>query len=931
MEMAEGFEKIEQKFTSPQEELDFLRAQVAKHEKVMAEKGIEIPRESIITEKIIDYKENVPEKILHKDYQMKPEAVDAIVLDLTPEEHDVKMEELVSILQTKGLMNALLVTEKMNDSHLDDDFHRFLVQYVKAGLPMHNASEKSPFFKALKMTLFEVALPEGTEEKEQQKNLKELISRMEQFYAGMLSVQNEKDGPAYFTIELAKANASEEFIFYISVPDRKKELFEKQILSIFPKAKIFEKKDDYNIFNESGVAVGAYAKQKSNHIFPLKTYDQFDYDPLNVILNSFSKINKDGEGAAIQLIFRPAGDPYVNFYKRALKDISKGMKLKTAINMDRLSFGGILKKILKDIFGEIFKSKKKVEEKEKDKEQVDQVVLQNINNKITSPVVETNIRIVASSSTLPEAEEILNDLESSFNQFENTGSNRLEFKQMKGHDLTKLFREFSFRVFRDEYKMPINIKEITTMMHLPSSDIKSSPQLRQSKAGTAPAPMGLPQQGVLLGVNKNRNVETKIYMAKEDRLRHFYTIGQTGTGKTTLLKNMIAQDILNGDGVCMIDPHGSDIQDILAIIPKERYEDVIYFDPSYTARPMGLNMLEYDVRFPEQKTFVVNEMLSIFNKLFDMKTAGGPMFEQYFRNAVMLVLEDPTSGNTLLDVSRVLASKAFRDMKVANCKNPIVVQFWKEIAEKAGGESSLANIVPYITSKFDVFLQNDIMRPIVAQEKSAFNFREIMDNKKILLVNLSKGRLGDINANLIGLILVGKILMAALSRVDSLGSELPPFYLYIDEFQNITTDSISTILSEARKYKLSLNIAHQFIKQLDEKIKDSVFGNVGSIAAFRVGSEDAEFLEKQFSPVFTAKDIMNIDNFNAYIKMLANGKPVRPFNIENMPPPKGDKEIIGKLKELSYLKFGRDHEEVEKEIMKKYEKKEPAPISPFKI
>ncbi len=417
-----------------------------------------------------------------------------------------------------------------------------------------------------------------------------------------------------------------------------------------------------------------------------------------------------------------------------------------------------------------------------------------------------------------------------------------------------------------------------------------------------------------------RGSDTRIYMTAEDRLRHFYTIGQTGTGKTTFLKNMIAQDIANGEGVCFIDPHGVDILDVLSYVPKSRYEDVIYFDPSNTARPMGLNMLEYDARFPEQKTFVVNEMLSIFDKLFDMKTAGGPMFEQYFRNAVLLTIEDPASGSTLLDVSRVLASKEFREMKLSRCKNPIVTQFWREVAEKAGGEASLANIVPYITSKFDNFLSNEIMRPIIAQEKSAWNFREIMDGKKILLVNLAKGRLGDLNANLIGLILVGKILMASLSRVDSFGKDLPAFYLYIDEFQNVTTPSIASILSEARKYKLALIIAHQFIKQLDEKIKDAVFGNVGSLAMFRVGSEDGEFLAKQLEPVFTEQDLINLDNRNAYMKLLVAGKPVKPFSIETLPPPAGNKEVIDRLKELSSLKFGRPKEEVEQEIMSKYRK-----------
>jgi hypothetical protein len=385
---------------------------------------------------------------------------------------------------------------------------------------------------------------------------------------------------------------------------------------------------------------------------------------------------------------------------------------------------------------------------------------------------------------------------------------------------------------------------------------------------------------------------------------------------------MIVQDIKNGEGVCMIDPHGLDIQDILGQIPLKRVNDVIYFDPAYTERPMGLNMLEYDSRFPEQKTFVVNELLSIFKKLYGaVPESMGPAFEQYFRNATMLVIEDPATGNTLLDVSRVLADANFRRLKLSRCNNPIIVQFWREIAEKAGGEASLANIVPYITNKFDVFLANEIMRPIVAQEHSAFNFREIMDERKILLVNLSKGRLSDVNANLIGLIVVGKILMAALSRVDVLGEkELPPFYLYIDEFQNITTDSISTILSEARKYKLSLTIAHQFITQLEEKIRDAVFGNVGSLGVFRVGIEDAEFLKKQFEPVFSAVDIMRIDNQNAYMKMLTNGRPIKPFNMETLAPAMPHKELAEKIKELSYLRFGRNRAEVNEEIMKKYRK-----------
>ena len=908
----------ERKFSSPQEELEYLRGEVAKREEEMEKKGELADTSRVVSEKISEYKKEAPDKVLAEEYRLKPNEAEAIVLDLAPEEHDKKIEELIGVLQEKGVLNVISVIEKLGDAHLNDDFHRFLVQYIKAGLPIHGIKEKSPLFKTLKMTLFEISLPEVSDEGEKQKNLKEIVSSMEQFYAGMLSVYDTKNETAgYFAIELANANHSDEFIFYASVPDFKKELFEKQILSVFPNAKIYEKKDDYNIFNESGVSVGAYLKQAENPIFPIKTYEQFDYDPLNIILNSFSKIDRDGEGAAIQIVFKPAQDYYLKKYKKSLEDINKGVKVKEAIDTSD-SFFATLRRFAKD-FSKPSKSKKDKDGEEK--EPIDQSVLENIKNKIATPIVKANVRIVASAQTRNEAEAILSDMQSAFNQFENTFGNKFKFQKLEKVKLIRMLKEFSFRIFSDDYAIPLNIKEVTSILHFPSSSVKSSPQLKQAKAGSAPAPVDIAKDGIILGINKHRNMETKIYMTKEDRLRHFYTIGQTGTGKTTLLKNMIAQDMIAGDGVCMIDPNGSDIQDVLSIIPKERYEDVIYFDPSYTDRPMALNMLEYDRRYPEQKTFVVNELFNIFQKLYGgVPESMGPIFEQYFRNATMLVIDDPDSGNTLLDVSRVMSNKAFRDMKLSRCRNPVVVQFWKEVAEKAGGEAALANIVPYITSKFDVFLANDIMRPIIAQEKSSFNFREIMDGKKILLVNLAKGRLGDINANLIGLILVGKILMSALSRVDSIGKDLPPFYLYIDEFQNITTNSISTILSEARKYKLSLNMAHQFIAQLEEGIKDSVFGNVGSMAVFRVGAEDAEFLEKQFAPVFTAKDLMNIDNRNAYIKMLSNGRPVRPFNIETLTPSVGDKESVAKLKELSYLKFGRDRDSVEGEVARKYEK-----------
>jgi hypothetical protein len=911
-------------FSSPEEELVYLREQVAVRERELVARGAELVRDDVISDKMKDYHYTPTKNVLDTSLHVAPGTLESLALNLAPEAHDAKMAELHALLKEKGIKNALAAVELLDDPHIEDDFHRFLIQYIKKGLHVPDLTPRSELFSALSMSLYEVSLPEA-DANAQQKGLKELISAMDQFYAGMLSVGDAKDPDRYFTLEIANPNHSEEFIIYVSIPDHKKNLFEKQVLSLFPHAKVKEVPDDYNVFNEGGVTLGAVGTLAQHSIYPIKTYEAFDHDPLNVILNTFSKIQKDGEGAALQVVFRPASYDYAKEYKKTLEEVQKGTSVKEALPK---SIGQELWSGVKYAF---FSSTPTEEEKKAEKEKpkvVDQTAVEQINNKIGSPVCEITLRLVASAATEPEAERILSDIESGFHQFENTHGNKIVFKRIASRKLRKFAEEFSFRTFNSDNLLPLTFKELTTLFHFPGQSITVSPQLRQSKAATAAAPLDLPQTGTLLGVNRFRNVETKVYLTKEDRLRHFYTVGQTGTGKSTILKNMIAQDILQGEGVCMIDPHGNDIIDILAMIPKERYEDVIYFDPSYTPRPMGLNMLEYDRRFPEQKTFVVNELLSIFNKLFDMKVAGGPMFEQYFRNAVMLVIEDPDSGSTLLDVSRVLANKPFREMKLANCKNPIVVQFWREVADKAGGEAALANIVPYITSKFDVFLSNDIMRPIIAQEKSTFNFREIMDSKKILLVNLSKGRLGDINANLIGLILVGKILMAALSRADSVGKDMPPFYLYIDEFQNITTDSIAQILSEARKYKLSLNVAHQYIAQLQQNIRDAVFGNVGSLGVFRVGADDAEYLEKQFAPVFTARDIINIENRNAYLKILVNGKPVKPFNIETLPPPAGKTTHLEALKELSYLKFGKDRAIVEAEIMEKYKKAPPATPAP---
>lgn len=899
------------RFESPEAELAYLREQV---------KTLSGGREERVPEAadavVNAYKQIKTEEVVHPEMQRPESVVQKLALELDPEPHDIQMNELYALVEESGVKNALGIVEKLNNPHIADDFHRFLVALVKSRGTIGGLKEGGSLFRSLHMTLFEVVVPLDADE--EKKSLKEVISSMEQFYASMLSVADKANlGQQYFALELAIPNYEDEFTFFAAVPKDKEELFQKQLHSTFDGVQINERLNDYNIFNDAGVTLASTATLSENPILPIKTYEEFDHDPLNSIINSFSKVDRKGEGAAIQIIFNPhGGDRALHQFKFALKQLQEGKSKKDV-------FAGITESVAKEVVKEIssfFRSSKKNKEEEESKaEVVDQSLIEQIQKKIESTIVQSNVRLVASSRTEAEAEAILDTMESSFNQFSNTQGNSFKFKRTRGRSLAAFLKNFSYRMFSTAEALPLSMRELTTLFHFQNQALKGRDQLKTSKAHTAPAPILLPTDGVLIGINRHQGAEKEIRISPDDRLRHAYVIGQTGTGKSTMLKNMIVQDIKAGEGVCYIDPHGADIQDILSTIPPERYDDVIYFDPSYTERPMGLNMLEYNPAFPEQKTFVVNELFGIFQKLYGgVPESMGPMFEQYFRNATMLVIEDPESGNTLLDVSRVLADKGYRDYKLSKCGNPIVRQFWQEVAEKAGGEAALSNIVPYITSKFDVFLANDIMRPIVAQQKSAFNFREIMDNRKILLVNLAKGRLGDINSNLLGLIIVGKFLMSALSRVDSFGKELPPFYLYIDEFQNVTTNSISAILSEARKYKLSLTVAHQFIAQLEEGIRDSVFGNVGSMISFRVGSEDGEFLEKQFTPTFSAEDLMNIDNRNAVAKILVNGRPEKPFNIETIAPERGNIEKVEKLKELSYLTYGSAREDVESVINARY-------------
>jgi hypothetical protein len=767
--------------------------------------------------------------------------------------------------------------------------------------------------ESLGTALFLIKIPRATSEGNaamggagsDKKDFQAELAHFEQLLASLSAIKKP------FAFEIAVPHVGEEIHFYLAIPKLVAEVAAKQIQGLWSGASVELTRDDFNIFNLNGVTVAASLIQKENYALPIKTYHELGIDSFESIVGSFSKINEIGEGAALQVIVQPASSGYRKEIQYAIERLKKGESFKKVLHGSSI---GVSSSDVVEVF-----APKTEEERTKEKQErvVDDEAVKALQAKITKPLFEVNLRLLASAGSQFQANDILEGLAAGFSQF--GAPTRNEFRVVKPRNPKNLITAFIYRNFENGQKMVLSSEEIASFYHLPISST-DAPRVKWLKSKEAAPPENLPKQGLLLGNSVFRGEEKPVYLLDDDRRRHLYVVGQTGTGKSTLLGNLIIEDIQAGKGVAIIDPHGDLVENALGFVPRERLDDVIYFDPGDLQRPLGLNMLDFNPERPEEKTFIVNEMQSIFNKLFSQETMG-PMFEQYMRNALLLLMEDMLNEPaTLIEVPRIFTDAAWRARKLERCHNAVVADFWQKEAVKAGGEASLANMTPYITSKFNNFISNDYMRPIIGQPKSAFNFREAMDSGKILLINLSKGRIGDLNASLLGLIFTGKILMAALSRVDVANADdRRDFYLYIDEFQNFATDSISTILSEARKYRLNLTVAHQFIAQLTDKIRDSVFGNVGSMLSFRVGVQDAEFLEKQFTPAFDRNDLVNIDNLNAYAKLLIGGQTARPFNMK-IPGTSwggGDKELAHKLKEYSRVKYGQDRQVVEDDIYKR--------------
>jgi len=781
-------------------------------------------------------------------------------------------------------------------------------------------NERNSVFGGLEMVLFLVTMPKNPPKKEadEQKQEKMMIAQMEQVFSNFLYLKKPRvfQSPPCVTFEIASQIGGSDISFYVAVPKYLETVFEKYVQGVYPSAVVDKVPQDYTVFEPQGSTAAAYLKLSENFLFPISTYQTLEKDPLALITNDLSKISAN-EGAALQIVLKPLSSANIRKKgEKALKKIREGRDVRTAVIQ---ALHGPLLEAFEILANPSQKNQNtnfhQLDQQGLPKQQgIDQKGYDAIQSKIQKQPFEVNIRVIASAQTQERANEILEQLTSAFSQYSLSAINGLVPKQVRGRELKKFVYDFSFRSFNPNQSNILNIEELASLYHFPSHFIET-PYVKAAKSASTPPPSDLPEAGTnLIGKVLFRGEEKQVFFAdKEDRRRHFYIIGQTGVGKSGFLEGMAIQDIQNGEGVAVVDPHGELVEHILANIPKERAEDVVLFEPFDMERPCGLNMLEYDT--PEQKDFAVQEMIAIFMKLFPPEIIG-PMFEHYMRNAMLALMADKDNPGTLVEIPKMFTDPLFLQQRMAKVSDPVVKNFWtKEWAQTTG--STRSDMLGYVVSKLGRFIENEMMRNIIGQARSGFDLAKIMDEKKIFLANLSKGQTGEVNSSLLGLILVSKIQMAAMRRASVSEEQRTDFYLYIDEFQNFTTDSIATILSEARKYKLNLIMAHQYMPQLKEEIRDAVLGNVGTIGAFRIGAEDAENLEKQFEPGFSRFDLVNLDNFTMVLKMMINNKTSTPFKMNTLPPNKGKPEIVGAIKKISKLKYGRPKAEVEQDIMQR--------------
>lgn len=780
----------------------------------------------------------------------------------------------------------------------------------------HHRQRAKDIERSLKMVPLLLNLPpqevdDGAARDEREK-IKENIARAEGVYSLLSGLSTNKRwlySQRHLSFEIVAQG--EQIFFYVAVPVNLVAAIEKALVAAYPTIQITPAAD-HNFFSETGkinTVVGGEFSLSADSFFPLQSYKTLDFDPLSGVLSGLSRLKPD-EGMGIQLLIRPANPRWPGQARERAKDILNPQRAQMHSATHIASSIAMAPIKNPDWYG-----KEQSQDPTKQADQIDQKQAQSIEEKASQPAFETCIRIVASSSDIHRSQMLIQHTINGLAQFNLPGSNGLVFQPAR--NVQDLATDFIFRFFpASKNQVVLNTTELATIFHLPDAALESATQVERKGIKEVSAPANLPEAGLVLGSNFYGGQEKVVRLTEKDRSRHMYIIGQTGTGKSVMLQDMIVQDMALGKGMCLIDPHGELAEDVLAKVPAHRKDDVVYFNPADTSMPLGLNILEFDPVHPEQKDFVIQETIAMLYKLYDPDHQGiiGPRFENWYRNSALTVMSDP-KGATFLEIPKPFLDDDFLKAKFRHVTDVTVQDFWiNEMGQTSDRDKS--EMLGWFASKWGAFMSNETMRNIIGQHQSSFNFTDIMDSNKILIVNLSKGQVGEMNSKLLGMMFVIKILAAALARAGRPKEELQQFTLYVDEFQNFATDSFATILSEARKYELSLVVANQFIGQLTDQIKGAVFGNVGTLFSYRCGPEDAEFLQKQFEPSFDSNDLVNMPNLQGAIKLMANGLPTKPFSLKPIFPPIGDPDIPGALaiKELSRQKFGRPKAEVDHEV-----------------
>lgn len=762
------------------------------------------------------------------------------------------------------------------------------------------------------------------------KDFREVLGVMDHLYQSLHSIykgtyKKHYRGQEFFSLEYAALAG--EILFFIVCPRRIAHLLEKQVTSFYPDI-IIDEVEDYNIFTEQSVVAADLLVPSKPFTSTFRTYQQLKTDPLNTITNAFSKLKTD-EGAAVQFVVRPAQNGWQKKVKDEAKKLINPKKKRGMDWLNPLTWVTAVFDMMAT--GEPVDLKTDEQSTGERVSQMTEEYSKMLDEKASNPGYEAVIRIVTSAESESRAHILRETVVAAFSQFGSPDGNRLKRAKMinKSGIVERFIRRSPRRsVLQDLrfHRFLLGTGELTSFFHFPNIKYNKVETIKWQNFKVAPAPKNTPTEGLYLGLNTYRGEKKKIYMKNDDRFRHFYIIGQTGTGKSSFMINMLRQDFHDGKGVAVIDPHGSLIEDIMPYIPRSRADDVIYFNPADTERPMGLNLLEG--KTAEEKDLIALDAMNMMVKMFGEEIFG-PRIQDYFRNGCLTLMDDEDEGGAITDLVRLFTDDEWQKYKVAKVKNQIVRSFWeKQMAST--GQREKQEMIPYFAAKFGQFTTNNLIRNIVGQTKSAFDVSEVMNTGKILLMNLSKGLIGDINSTLLGLMVVNKIQVAAMRRQREGKEARRDFFLYIDEFQNFVTPSIESILSEARKYRLGLILAHQYIDQLEKdsklsgavSLKGAIFGNVGSMMFYKIGPQDAETAAKEMAPVFSEQDMVNMDAFKGSMKLCVDGQPSRPFSIE-VPRHWLDKTYVPDnqaaeaFKQLSRLKYGRAKDFVDREIIRR--------------